>query len=123
MTAFTDATIRYRDAGLCDEGRRSLLAATLAPNEASIAALDRAAVYGKPLTLAQVDDLADRDITVSDSTRYGVAFGAFDPRINDFAMSREELAEVTALALTRGTPMTEAEIVWLERNVVHGLLY
>lgn len=118
MSALYDATIRYRDAGLCDESQRSLLAVTLEESDVSIAALDRAVADGTPLTLAQLDALADPDITPSDRTRYGLAFGNLDPRINDFAMMRDEIAEVTARALERGTPVTEAEIVWLERNVI-----
>ncbi len=118
MRALNDATIRYRDAGLCTEGQRSTLAASLGRDEASIVALDAAVVAGTPLTLAQFDALADRDIEPDDRTRYFIAFGPSDPRINDFAMMADELADVTARALARGTPMTEAEIVWLERNVI-----
>ncbi|GJD74915.1 hypothetical protein [Methylobacterium goesingense] len=117
------ATIRYRDAGLCDESQRGILAATLGRNEASIAALDQAVANSAPLTLAQFDALADQDLDISDQTRYGIALGHFDERINDFAMMADELAEVTARCLKRGTPMTEAEIVWLARNVEPGLVY
>lgn len=123
MSALYDATIRYRDAGLCDEVRRSLLAVTLEESDASISALDRAVADGTPLTLAQVDALSDPDVTPDIATRYGIAFGGFDPRINDFAMMRDEIAEVTARAIERGTPMTEDEIVWLGRNVEADVLY
>ncbi|KQP48974.1 hypothetical protein ASF39_14590 [Methylobacterium sp. Leaf108] len=117
------ATIRYSDAGLCDKRQRGILAAMLGRNEASIAALDQAVATGVPLTLAQFDALANQDLDISDRTRYGIALGHFDERINDFAMMAEELAEVTARCLERGTPMTEAEIVWLARNVEPGLFY
>lgn len=123
MSALNDATIRYRDAGLCNEVGRSLLAAKLARTDASVAALDQAVASGTPLTLAQFDALANPDLEISDRTRYGIAFGAFDPRINDFAMMPEELAEVTARALERGSPMTEDEIVFLERNVEPDVVY
>lgn len=123
MRALNDATIRYRDAGLCSEPQRSLLAASLGRDEAAIVALDEAVAAGRPLTLAQFDALADREIEVDDRTRYAFAFGGYDPRINDFAMPTDELAAVTARALERGTPMTEDEIASLERDVEPGLLY
>lgn len=123
MSALDDATIRYRDAGLCDESQGGILAATLGRTDAAVAALDQAIAAGTPLTLAQFEALADPDAAIDDRTRYGIAFGDFDPRINDFAMMPEEISEVTARALARGTPMTEDEIAWLGRNVEAGVLY
>ena len=123
MSGLNDATIRYCNAGLCDESRRYSLAATLRRDETSIAALDQAIATGVPLTLSQYDAIVDPEIRISDRIRYGIAFGRLDERINDFAMSAEELAEVTARARERGTPMTEDEIVYLSRNVDADVMY
>lgn len=123
MLALIDATIRYRDAGLCSEDQCRLLAATLARDAAAVAVLDQAIAAATPLTLAQYDAHTDAALTIDDRTRYGIAFGALDPRINDFAMDRAELAEATARALERGTPMTDDEIAYLGRNVLPGVTY
>ena len=118
MTAALHAVLRYQDAGLATDPQANVLSAVLKSEDAA-AALDEAVLSGTPLTLEEVEANADPRYALNDRKRYIILFGEIDGRMNQFAMPAgdTQIDDLISAAVKRRSPITDAEIAHLNRNV------
>lgn len=116
----SEALQRYVDVVKPAAAHEALVGRLAFGNPSADPTLDAAAAEKRAITLDEADALNGAPLDVEEA--YVVRFGV-SPNIDRFATDPIESADLLNAAIDRGTPVTDAELAHLNRNVRQDVDY